>query len=154
MLDTLLVVRGETAPAFRLGIGVDLPHPAAAAIELLAAPARAFRNGSAGHERHAAGSFTPARRTSWPRTGSRSSMTPWRRQRPDDPTRSRDFACGCWRSPARPAACRCGRFASLAYARQVDFLGETILELYVDDDKIMLDFGPYELLEIEALWIR
>ncbi len=40
------------------------------------------------------------------------------------------------------------------YARQVDFLGETILELYVDDDKIMLDFGPYELLEVEAHWIR
>jgi hypothetical protein len=43
-------------------------------------------------------------------------------------------------------------FKPLRYARQVDFLGETILELYVDDDKIMLDFGPHELVEIEAHW--
>jgi alpha-mannosidase len=31
-LDTLLVVRGETARRFRLGIGIDLPHPVPAAL--------------------------------------------------------------------------------------------------------------------------
>src|SRR5262249_25392167 len=35
MLDTLLVVRGETARKFSMAIGVDLPLPAAAALELL-----------------------------------------------------------------------------------------------------------------------
>ncbi|MHC4180952.1 MAG: hypothetical protein ACYSWU_25930, partial [Planctomycetota bacterium] len=35
-LDTLLVVRGETARHFRLGIGIDLPHPMPAAIGFLA----------------------------------------------------------------------------------------------------------------------
>ena len=35
-LDTLLVVRGETARRFRLGIGIDLPHPTPAAIGFLA----------------------------------------------------------------------------------------------------------------------
>ena len=34
-LDTLLVVRGETARRFRLGIGIDLPHPVPAAIGFL-----------------------------------------------------------------------------------------------------------------------
>ncbi|GAG33984.1 unnamed protein product, partial [marine sediment metagenome] len=37
-LDTLLVVRGETARRFRLGIAVDLPHPAPAALSFLAPP--------------------------------------------------------------------------------------------------------------------
>ena len=37
-LDTLLVVRGETARSFRLGVGIDVPHPVAAAIEFLSPP--------------------------------------------------------------------------------------------------------------------
>ena len=37
-LDTLLVVRGETARSFRLGIGIDVPHPMAAALGFLAPP--------------------------------------------------------------------------------------------------------------------
>jgi alpha-mannosidase len=35
-MDTLLVVRGETARRFRLGVGIDLPYPTPAAIEFLA----------------------------------------------------------------------------------------------------------------------
>ena len=37
-LDTLLVVQGETARTFRLGIGIDVPHPMAAALGFLAPP--------------------------------------------------------------------------------------------------------------------
>lgn len=37
-LDTLLVVSGETARRFRLGIAIDAPHAAAAAVEFLAPP--------------------------------------------------------------------------------------------------------------------
>jgi alpha-mannosidase len=37
-LDTLLVVQGETARRFRLGIGIDVPHPLAAALGFLAPP--------------------------------------------------------------------------------------------------------------------
>ncbi len=36
MLDTLLATRGETARSFRLGIGIDVPHPTAAALAFLA----------------------------------------------------------------------------------------------------------------------
>jgi alpha-mannosidase len=37
-LDTLLAVRGETACSFRLGIGIDVPNPTAAALGFLAPP--------------------------------------------------------------------------------------------------------------------
>ncbi len=37
-LDTLLVVRGETARSFRLGIGIDVPHPLGAALGFIAPP--------------------------------------------------------------------------------------------------------------------
>ncbi len=35
MLDTLLIVHGETARRFRLGIGIDLPHPVPASLDFL-----------------------------------------------------------------------------------------------------------------------
>ncbi len=35
MLDTLLIVHGETARQFRLGIGIDLPHPVSASLDFL-----------------------------------------------------------------------------------------------------------------------
>jgi alpha-mannosidase len=37
-LDTLLVVQGETARSFRLGIGIDVPHPMPAALGFLSPP--------------------------------------------------------------------------------------------------------------------
>ena len=37
-LDTLLVVRGETGRSFRLGVGIDVPHPMAAALGFLSPP--------------------------------------------------------------------------------------------------------------------
>ena len=37
-LDTLLVVHGETARSFRLGIGIDVPHPTAAAMGFISPP--------------------------------------------------------------------------------------------------------------------
>jgi len=37
-LDTLLIVHGETARSFRLGIGIDVPHPTAAATGFLSPP--------------------------------------------------------------------------------------------------------------------
>ena len=37
-LDTLLVTHGETARVFRLGIGIDVPHPVSAALGFMAPP--------------------------------------------------------------------------------------------------------------------
>ena len=43
-------------------------------------------------------------------------------------------------------------FRNVAAARQVDFLGSTLLELPVDHDKITLDFAAHEWIEVEAVW--
>lgn len=37
-LDTLLIVHGETARSFRLGMGIDLPHPMPAALGMISPP--------------------------------------------------------------------------------------------------------------------
>ena len=155
MLDTLLVVRGETARRFTLAIGVDVAHPAAAAMELLAPPLVHFETGPpprnpSGWFFHVGAKNIVA--THWEplfdESGEASEAAP-----NGSPaikgfrTRLLEISGQAGRVPLRA-------FQGVNYARQVDFLGETILELYVDDDKIMLDFGPYELLEVEAHWIR
>ncbi len=148
MLDTLLVVRGETARRFSLAIGVDLPFPAAAALEHLEPQLVEFE--SSAPAKSASGWFF--------HVGAKNVVaTHWEPIYATDESPARtvkgfrvrllEVGGTAGRVPLRA-------FRALTYARQVDFLGETILELYVDDDKIMLDFGPCELLEVEALWIR
>ncbi len=152
MLDTLLVVRGETARGFSLAIGVDLPHPAATAIEHL--QPKLFDAQTSPPAKNATGWFfhVGAKNvvaTHWepicsPPSGEKNSAAPTIK---GFRVRLLEIGGTAGRVPLRA-------FRSIEYARQVDFVGETILELYVDDDKIMLDFGPFELLEVEALWIR
>jgi alpha-mannosidase len=152
MLDSLLVVRGESRRKFRFGLGVDLPHPAANAMELVEprllhvehSPAPATASGwffHLGAKNVVATHWEPLLDSASNTTGGvADSLKGFR-------VRLLEIAGNAGRVPLRA-------FRSIAYARQVDFVGETILELYVDDDKIMLDFGPYELLEVEAHWIR
>lgn len=152
MLDSLLVVRGESRRTFRWGLGVDLPYPAAAAMQLLEPRLLRFENSPAptaasGWFFHVGGKNIVA--THWEplldavaeSAGDAANAVKGFR------VRLLETAGDAGRMPLRA-------FRSVAYARQVDFVGETILELYVDDDKIMLDFGPHELLEVEAHWIR
>ena len=84
MLDSLLVVRGETARRFSLGVGVDLPQPAAAALEFVTPETCCFDGGPPPTNR-AAGSFTWGPRTSSPRIGNRLSRPPPISRRPVSP---------------------------------------------------------------------
>ncbi len=54
----------------------------------------------------------------------------------------------------RPGRVTLRAFRPVAAARQVDFLGQAMLELPVDNDKIVLDFAAHEWIEVEATWIR
>ncbi len=71
MLDTLLVVQGETRRRFRLGIGIDAPHPIQPALELTGdvVVARTRRGRRASASRIGCSTLTP--RTSLRRTGRR-----------------------------------------------------------------------------------
>jgi len=150
MLDSLLVVRGESRRTFRLALGVDLAHPAAAAMQQLEprllrpeqSPAPAAASGWFFHvgAKNVVATYWEPLFDAAAESGDESAIKGFR-------VRLLEIDGNAGRVPLRA-------FRSLAYARQVDFVGETILELYVDDDKIMLDFGPYELLEVEAHWIR
>ena len=102
--DTLLVVQGETARTFRLGIGIDVPHPMAAAPGFSVAAAFACPISRRRHRRPAGFSISIAA-TCWRPTGSRL----WCRrlaciQCSRDGCATMASASACW----RPTAAACG----------------------------------------------
>jgi alpha-mannosidase len=153
MLDSLLVTRGETARRFEMAIGVDLPYPAAAALaqitpEIVHHELGAPATRASGWFFHAGAKNVVG--THWqplvddPSPGA----SPAGEGQPTQGFKARLLEIG-----ATAGRVPLHAFRPVATARQVDFLGETILELFVDDDKIMLDFGAHEFLEVEALWL-
>jgi alpha-mannosidase len=153
MLDTLLVVRGETARRFSLAVGVDLPNPAAAAVEFITPGTVWFDEGS-----------PPAASSGWFFHVSAKNVvaTHWQplvdTGAPESATSGKHAIIG-FRARLLETAGRAGRvtlraFRGVAHARQVDFLGETLLEVPVEDDKIMLDFAAHEWIEVEVHWSR
>jgi alpha-mannosidase len=151
MLDSLLVVRGERERRFRVGIGVSLTQPAAAALELLTPGSVLADHGSPG-----------ATATGWFfHVDARNVVaTHWEpllqtAETPED-TATPGVVTG-FRVRLLETAGRSGRvtlraFRPVAKARQVDFLAQTLLQCTVDGDKITLDFASHEWLEVEVVW--
>ena len=46
--------------------------------------------------------------------------------------------------------CRLRLFRNPSWARQVDFQGDTIIDLTIQEDAVLIDFTPYELVRIEV----
>lgn len=152
MLDSLLVVRGETARRFSLGIGVDLPQAAAAALEFVTPETSWFDAGP-----------PPASSSGWFfHLGAKNVLaTHWQALTdagPDQPPVGestvpvRGFRARLLETAGQSGRVTLRAFRNVARARQVDFFGQTLLELPVDNDKITLDFAAHEWIEVEAFW--
>jgi alpha-mannosidase len=150
MLDSLLIVRGETARTFRMAVAVDLPHAAAAAQALLAPNVSLATAGSI--PKLASGWFF--------HVGARHVIaTDWSPVLADpDPghehaeRRVRGFRARFLETEGRPGRVAVRAPRSLEHARQMGYLGQTLLEVPVEDDKIWLDFAAYEWIAVEAVW--
>jgi hypothetical protein len=142
MLDSLLVVRGETERRFRLAIGVGLAHPAAAALDLVApavvvpgalAPAA---SGGAGWLFHLDVKNIVA--THW--------------EPLDEAGRNVGFRVRLLEVEGRAATGQLRAPKPIAAARRVDFLGHSLADLTAEGDCVTFDCSAYEWLEIEARW--
>jgi alpha-mannosidase len=140
MLDTLLVVRDESRRIFRLGIGIDVQHPAAAASELhdplsvvAATPLPAAASGSSWMFHLDVRNVVA---THWDHAGG---------------------AAGGFRVRLQETEGRAGRvylrsFRPPRVARQLDFQGNTQAELAIDGDRIAIDLAAYEWIQVLAEW--
>ena len=141
MLDTLLVAGGETARAFTLGVVLDLEYPFHAAQDLVTPPA------------------VVATEDGPPALG----VAGWlARIDHQNVAISRvefaENACGrgwgldfhLMETAGQSGRCRLRLFRNPTWARQVDFLGETIVDLSVEDDAVQVDLTPHEVARIEV----
>jgi alpha-mannosidase len=138
-LDSLLVVRGETARSFRLGIGVDLTHPVPAALDLLA-PRTVLRESAAPPE--------PGFGWLFHLDAKNVVATHWEAKAAEG--RAAGYRVRLLETEGRSARAGLRSFRNVAAARRVDFLGENPVELPVDGDRVTIELGPHQWVEVEA----
>jgi alpha-mannosidase len=140
MLDTLLVVHGETARKFRLGVGIDLPCPMPAALEFLA-PRLTLSGVSA-----------PSSKVGWlfhldVRTVIATHWEPFVFE-----GHVTGFRVRLLETEGRRVAPRLRSFRGLQSARKLQ-PGETSpVELPIAGDRATVELHPYEWAEIECYW--
>ena len=142
MLDSLLVVRGESQRRFRFGVGFDLPYALPSALELIS-PVTAV-----------------AETASPPRTANTGWLfhvdaknvvaTHWEPLVVDGQLRG--FRARLLETEGRPGRARLRAFRAIASARQTDFLDQTLVDLPLDEDGVRLDFAAHEWVQVEARW--
>ena len=137
-LDTLLVVHGETARSFRLGVGVNLTHPVPAALDLLAPLDQRPESGR------------PQAASGWLfHLDARNVIaTHWSPLRPEG--QRSGFRVRLLETEGRAGEVNLRAFRPVSSARKVDFQGGQPAELPVEGDKITMDLKAYEWAQVEA----
>jgi alpha-mannosidase len=141
MLDTLLMTRGERQRRYHLGVGVDLNHPLHEAIGILIPPIIIPQtpqpsSGASGWLLHLSS-----------RNVIVTSIAPL-----EDAGRVIGFRARLLESAGRPANLAITAFRPVTSAKTVDFLGNTLAELKIDEGKIKLDLSAHEWTELLARW--
>jgi alpha-mannosidase len=142
MLDSLLVVRGETARKFKLGVGIDLPHPLHEAMSLLAPPlavpiaAAPPKSGNSGWLLH---------------VDSRNVITTHLAPLLEGP-RVIGFRARLLETAGRAVELGISAFRSISKAQTVDFRGENARECTIEGGKAKLNMSAHEWVELDAYW--
>ncbi len=142
MLDSLLLVRGETARSFHLGIGIDVPYPWRAAKEILLPPmifaeqAPPPVSGTAGWLFHIDAPNVTT--THW------SPLV--------DAGRVVGFRVRLLEVEGRSSRVHVRSFRQPLSAIQTSVVGEPLSTLHIDGDAIHFEMGGYDWTQIETRW--
>ena len=142
MLDTLLLVRGETARAFRLGIGFELSHPHIAALEFNSEPVVYQETAAA-----------PTPESSWLlHINTKSVIATNLESIANSDGSVRGVRFRLLETAGRPAKVALSCFRSLKEANALDFLGGQLAPLKVEADKVFIKMTSHQWSELELLW--
>lgn len=137
-LDTLLIVRGETARVFRLGIGIDLPYPLPAATDFLApqcvVEAKLPPELASGWLFHVDAKNVVA--------------TDWHPLTEDG--KLVGFRARILETEGRPARVGLRSFRPVESARKTDFTGRELITFSVDGDRITMNAKAHEWIQVEV----
>jgi len=147
MLDTMLVVRGESRRMFRLGVAIDHPRPVQAALEWLS-PTIALRATSRPPCRGATSSVFQLDlpniiATHWEPLGQSAATTD---------SAAEGIVVRLQETDGRTVRAKLTTPRPVQSARQVNFLGETLAELSRDGNAVTIDLTAYEWAQVEVRW--
>ncbi len=139
MIDSLLIVRGETARTFRLGVGIDLKNPLQEALSFLAPSTHRFYN-----------SAPPANASGWLfHLDARNVIaTYWAPMIEEG--RVVGLRVRLLENAGRPARMKLSGFRPFASAQQVDFRGQPFGDCSVEEGAVRVELAAHEWVEIEA----
>ncbi|MBI1900297.1 MAG: hypothetical protein HYS13_04170 [Planctomycetia bacterium] len=141
MLDTLLVVRGESRRTFRLGVAVDALQPMQEALAFLHPPVvvRDTRGAPRG----------PA--ASWLFHLDAKNVVPtyWS-PLCDESGQVVGYRARWQETEGRAIRAKLRSFKKPVSACQVDFHGQTLVQLPIEDDAVLIDFSAFEWIDVEA----
>jgi alpha-mannosidase len=140
MLDSLLVIRGETARKFRFGIGIDVAHPEQAALEFVNPLPATF-----GKKLPSAASGS-----SWLFHIDAKNVVATHWGAVVEADQVVGFRVRLLETEGRMGRAHLRVFRVPASARRINFHGETIAEIPVEGDRIGVDFAAYDWFELEA----
>jgi alpha-mannosidase len=140
-MDTLLIVKGEKARKFRIGIGVNLSHPAEAAMDFLAPPLPMFSQ--VAQPKLTSGWFfhVGARNvlaTSWHGTYTEEKQIRLTTRLLETEGRRGTLRLRCFRNPLT--------------AKKVTLAGEPICDLPVEGDTTRVAIEPFEWCQVEIFF--
>ncbi|QDU94743.1 hypothetical protein [Lignipirellula cremea] len=142
MMDTLLVVRGETARKFTIGIGVDLTHPMNDAMGLILPPVVVEET---------AGPPAP-NPSSWLFHFDARNVTATHWSPLTEDGKIVGFCVRLLETSGRSVKTSLSTFRSVATAKKVDFQGLPGGECSVEDGKIRIDLAAHQWIEVQARW--
>ena len=143
MLDTLLIVRGETARRFRLGIGIDLPHPWTAALDMLGPPpVQAETAAAPSPARHGWLFHIDARNVA---------ATHWEPLLAEGAEKIVGFSVRLLETEGRAGRVKLNCFRAPDSTTRTNFLGQPSGELTIEQGRIVLEMGAFEWAQIEAM---
>jgi alpha-mannosidase len=142
MLDSLLIVRGETRRSFRLSLGVDIPQAYLAACQEMV-PAAVVTGVGRPQPDHAWLFHTGARNiamTNW---------EPWIKEGEFIGVR-----CRMLETAGLPARAKVAGPRNFTSGRVVDLLGEPISDCPIEDGRAVVEIAPFEWSEVELRWTK
>jgi alpha-mannosidase len=142
MLDTLLIVRGETSRQFRLGVGLDVRYPVRAALELLAPEWLVDATSPA----------PGAALSTWlfPIDSRNVVATSWQPVERDNGVRGTRVRL--LETEGRAARVRLRAFHPVRQAYILDFSGQIRRECAIENGIVQLDIHPGQWAEVELTW--
>ena len=143
-LDTLIQVRGESSHAHRLAIGFHLPNAAAAAL--------AFESPATYVAECAAPLAGPVSSWMFHLSAKNIVATWWSPIFENGDASPSGFRVRLAETIGQGGAFRLQTFRPISEARQVDFTGQPLVHLNIEDGKIVFDIAAREWVEIEAIW--